>query len=412
MMQATFINRRIDKLKSMMKFNAKESASKTARSHAYSGDPDGRPRILLVKTRGRATMDREERRRREEHGEEPRSMLLEDVLACDVLDEAAIEAISGWRGKLYRRLPVFVSQALEATRRSSAYDVVVTWSERHTVAVAALFAVLRVKTPHLALMFWISKPSVRLPLRVFRSGVDRVITWSSVQRDAAVKRVGFRADEVKLIRHPVDQEFFCPENKERTILFSAGSTQRDFGTLVDAARGLGIPVRIAASLVVALNGFRVTTTDVRQLLAAHEDVRVDALNSSELRDSYADAKVVVVPLLQSDIDAGVNVILEGMAMGRPVISSRTAGQIDVIVDGDTGIFVPTGNVAALRAGICMILSDPQAAEDMGRRARAYVEENHRLEDFVEHIRANSHELSGMHSRGWLYPPWDARLRTM
>lgn len=373
--------------------------------------PGGRPRILLVKTRGRATTDRGERRRREERGEEPRSMLLEDVLDCDVLDEAAIEAVKGWRGSLYGRLPLFVSQALETTRRSRSYDVVVTWSERHTVAVAALFAILRVKTPHLALMFWMSKPSVRLPLRLFRSGVDRVITWSSVQRDVAVKRVGFRAEEVVLIRHPVDQEFFHPENTERRIVFSAGSTQRDFGTLVEAMRGLGIPVRIAASLVVALNGLKVTTTDVRQGLEKLENVQVDALNSTELRSSYSEAKVVVVPLLPTDIDAGVNVILEGMAMGRPVISSRTAGQIDVIDDGDTGIFVPPGDVAALRAKIEMILGDPQAAEDMGRRGRAYVEKHHRLEDFVEHIRANSYELSGMRSRGWLRLPWDARLRT-
>ena len=338
-------------------------------------------------------------------------MLLEDVLDCDVLDEAAIEAVKGWRGSLYGRLPLFVSQALETTRRSRSYDVVVTWSERHTVAVAALFAILRVKTPHLALMFWMSKPSVRLPLRLFRSGVDRVITWSSVQRDVAVKRVGFRAEEVVLIRHPVDQEFFHPENTERRIVFSAGSTQRDFGTLVEAMRGLGIPVRIAASLVVALNGLKVTTTDVRQGLEKLENVQVDALNSTELRSSYSEAKVVVVPLLPTDIDAGVNVILEGMAMGRPVISSRTAGQIDVIDDGDTGIFVPPGDVAALRAKIEMILGDPQAAEDMGRRGRAYVEKHHRLEDFVEHIRANSYELSGMRSRGWLRLPWDARLRT-
>lgn len=375
------------------------------------GGPAGRPRILLVKTRGRNVSDREERRGREERGEEPRSMLLEEVLSCDVLDEAAIEAIGGWRGSLYRRLPLFVSQAVETSLRSRRYDVVVSWSERHTVAIAALFAVLRVRTPHLALMFWVSKPSVRLPLRLFRSGVDRIITWSSVQRDAAVERVGFRTEEVILIRHPVDQEFFRPQDKERTILFSAGSTQRDFGTLVEAARGLGIPVRIAASLVVALNGFKVTTTDVRQELNTLDNVQVDALNSSELRDSYSEAKVVVVPLLPTDIDAGVNVILEGMAMGRPVVSSRTAGQIDVIGDGDTGIFVPPGDVAALRATVEGLLNDPQAAEDMGRRGRAYVEKHHRLEDFVEHVRANSYELSGMRSRGWLRLPWTARLRT-
>lgn len=394
-----------------MKPKAEPRASTSERSLPMRSGPDGRPRILLVKTRGRATTDSEERLRRELRGEDPRSMLLQETLDCDILDEAAIAKVKGWRGKLYRRLPSFVAQAVEASRLSRSYDVVVTWSERHTVAVAALFAVLRLPTPHLALMFWLSKPSVRLPLRVFRSGVDRIITWSSVQRQVAVERIGFGPEDVVLVRHPVDQEFFHPEARERKILFSAGSTQRDFDTLVEAARGLGIPVRIAASLVVALSGFKVTTTDVRQHLDKFDHVEVESLNSSQLRASYAEAKVVVVPLLPTDIDAGVNVILEGMAMGRPVISTRTTGQIDVIRDGDTGVLVPPGDVEALRAQIEMMLNDPQAAEEMGRRARAYVEKYHRLEDFIEQIRANSDELAGTRSRGLLRFPGTARPRS-
>ena len=59
----------------------------------------------------------------------------------------------------------------------------------------------------------------------------------------------------------------------------------------------------------------------------------------------------------------------------------------------------------------MILNDPQAAEEMGRRGRAYVEKYHRLEDFIEHVRANADELAGMRSRGWLRLPGKARLRT-
>ncbi len=260
-------------------------------------------------------------------------------------------------------------------------------------------------------MFWMSKPSVRWPLRVFRSGVDRIVTWSTIQRDVAVNRIGFRGEAVVLVRHPVDQVFFRPENNERRILFSAGSTQRDFGILVEAARGLSIPVRIAASLVVALKGVKVSTVDVRESLKREENVQVDALNSSALRDAYSQALVVVVPLLQTDIDAGVNVILEAMAMGRPVISTRTKGQIDVIEDGKTGVFVPPGDAVALRASIDSLLQNPQVAEDMGKRARAYVEAHHRLEDFVEHIRVHSFELAGMYSKRWLRLPREMPLHT-
>ena len=148
------------------------------------------------------------------------------------------------------------------------------------MAVAALFAVLRLPTPHLALMFWLSKPSVRLPLRVFRSGVDRIITWSSVQRDVAVERIRVPArtpSSWSVIRWT--RNFSALRTGSGSILFSAGSTQRDFDTLVAAARGLGMPRRIAAPSVVALDGFKVTTTDVRQELDTSGDVEVESLDS-------------------------------------------------------------------------------------------------------------------------------------
>lgn len=362
------------------------------------------PRVLLVKSRGRSRTDNAERAIRQRAGEEPRSLLLEEVLGCDVLDEFEVTGMAGWRGRVYKFLPYFVAQAMEAALRSRSYDVVVTWSERHTVAVAALFACFRVRTPHLALMFWMSKPSVRIPLRIFRSGVDRIITWSSLQRSLAIENSGFSPEDIVLVHHPVDQEFYHPGSDEQTIIFSAGSTERDFQTLVEAARGLKIPVRIAASLVVTHDGLRTATKDVRGQLGDLADLEVGPLTPAELRASYAAAKVVVVPLLPSDIDAGVNVILEGMAAGRPVIASRTRGQIDVIRDGENGLLVPPGDVAALRAGIEYVLNDPAAAAVLGRRARAYVEVNHRLEDFVEQIRENTETLAATKPRRILTIP--------
>lgn len=358
----------------------------------------GEPRILLIKTRGRSTVERRERQLRESSGAEPRSLLFEDTLHCDVLDENTIQNTGGFRAHIYRRLPGFAAQAFEAARLSRSYDVVITWSERHSVAVAALFAILRIRTPHLAMMFWLSKPAVRWPLRLARTGIDRIVTWSSIQRSVAIEQIGFRPDDVVLVRHPVDLEFFKPVDSEREIIFSAGSTQRDFPTFADAVRGLDVPVHIAASLVVALDGYKIITRDVRDEPGWPENCQVGPLTSVELRDAYAAAKMVVVPLLPTDIDAGVNVILEGMAMGRPVIVSQTKGQVDVVHDGETGVFVPTEDSSALRSRMESFLADPEAAEEMGRRGRAYVEQHHRLEDFIDHVRSNVLELSARPSR--------------
>jgi len=68
----------------------------------------------------------------------------------------------------------------------------------------------------------------------------------------------------------------------------------------------------------------------------------------ELRDLYARSRFVVAPLVPSESDNGVTVILEAMVMGKPVVCSRTRGQVDVVQDGVTGIYVPGDAVAVER----------------------------------------------------------------
>jgi glycosyltransferase involved in cell wall biosynthesis len=107
----------------------------------------------------------------------------------------------------------------------------------------------------------------------------------------------------------------------------------------------------------------------------------------ELRDLYARSRFVVVPLKTSDTDNGITVILEAMAMGKAVICSRTRGQVDVIEEGVTGLFVPVGDAKALRDAMLELWNDPSRAREMGRAARAYVEKHHPLETFCHDVKA-------------------------
>jgi len=94
-----------------------------------------------------------------------------------------------------------------------------------------------------------------------------------------------------------------------------------------------------------------------------------------------------VPLRASDTDNGITVILEAMAMGKAVICSRTQGQVDVIEDGVTGIFVPVGDADAMRAAMVSLWNDPARARAIGERARAYVEKHHTLDKFSSDVKA-------------------------
>jgi glycosyltransferase involved in cell wall biosynthesis len=73
------------------------------------------------------------------------------------------------------------------------------------------------------------------------------------------------------------------------------------------------------------------------------------------------------------------VIIEGMAAGKPVVATDGGGVPEIVEDGKTGILVPMENAEAMAAAICGILSDPWMAAEMGRRGRERVKQRFTLE---------------------------------
>jgi mannosyltransferase len=65
-------------------------------------------------------------------------------------------------------------------------------------------------------------------------------------------------------------------------------------------------------------------------------------------------------------------LLEAMAAGAAVVAARAGAAERVIADGDTGVLVPPGDVAALVGALEPLLREPAKAAEMGARARAGV----------------------------------------
>ena len=70
-----------------------------------------------------------------------------------------------------------------------------------------------------------------------------------------------------------------------------------------------------------------------------------------------------------------NALLEAMAASRPCIATPVEGSADIIIDGESGLFVPPREVDALADAILRLLADPDAAKAMGRAARKRVEQH-------------------------------------
>jgi glycosyltransferase involved in cell wall biosynthesis len=81
------------------------------------------------------------------------------------------------------------------------------------------------------------------------------------------------------------------------------------------------------------------------------------------------------------------VLIEAMALGRPLIAPREGGPREIVVDGGTGLLVPPRDVGALADGIAQLVADPERCRAMGRAGRARVEA---VFDIRHHVRAVEH----------------------
>jgi glycosyltransferase involved in cell wall biosynthesis len=79
-------------------------------------------------------------------------------------------------------------------------------------------------------------------------------------------------------------------------------------------------------------------------------------------------------VLPSSIEGLPLVVLEAMAAGRPVVATSVGGTPEAVVDGETGLLVPPGDIEALAHAIDALLGDPELARRLGEAGGRRVRE--------------------------------------
>jgi glycosyltransferase involved in cell wall biosynthesis len=348
-------------------------------------------RVLLLVAGTNPRIASEPAKRAAESGEWLRTHVFPETLGAVVVNYLDVIESNAHHRFLYKFLPKGWATAVEGFRKRASADVVVTWSEQITVAFAILQWIFRDKTPHVAMLYWMSKPLVRRTIKYFGSKISRIVTWSSVQRQYAIDNLNIPEPRISFVRHFVDERFWHHSNEnevEEDLVAAVGSEMRDYDTFIEAMRNSPLRCHIATREI------RVTKLGMKARIYTPEEISKDLpqnitvypLVITELRKFYDRAAVVVVPVLPSDTDNGVTVILEAMAMGKTVICSRICGQVDVIEHGINGFYVEPQNPEALRNIIDRVIGDKELQTHIGKNARAHIEKYHRLELFSESVK--------------------------
>jgi glycosyltransferase involved in cell wall biosynthesis len=259
--------------------------------------------------------------------------------------------------------PLRALKVLTGRRR---VDVVVSVFES-SLAVNSLLRRMFGFTPAIAM--WDIAPSEKWKVRqriqnLVVPRVDRIFLLGSAQRDYIERKWGAGA-RCRVVWQHVDTEFYRPQAPQPNgpILAIGDDHGRDFDTLIAAVAELNVDIVIKTRRPLAIPGG--CRARIRQIK--------ERLSFEALRDLYAAASFVVVPLKVTLNVSGVGSSLEAMAMGKALIASDNPPLRDYLDDGRSCLVVPPSDPRKLRQAIEKLLADPDAARELGQAGRAKVE---------------------------------------
>jgi glycosyltransferase involved in cell wall biosynthesis len=192
---------------------------------------------------------------------------------------------------------------------------------------------------------------------------------------------------VEVVPYGIDTEVFAPNSHapiSRPVLVTVGRLEHRKG--VDVL--LGAMPRVWQSFPdtqVRLIGreSEFSCNDLMEMVS--EDKREQIIfpgfiERDQLITEYQQATLYLAP---TQYETFGYTVLEAMACGRPVISTRVGAIPELVDDGETGLLVPWNDPTALGEAIVKLLADQELATQMGSSGRAKASQHFSLGAIVE-----------------------------
>ncbi len=190
--------------------------------------------------------------------------------------------------------------------------------------------------------------------------------------------------KIKPVHCGLDRDFYQipqsspPPERQRLVCVGRLCEQKAQIILLEA---LSLVVKSGGKCELVLAGdgeMRPQVEERINALGLKSHVRITGwISSEQVRSEISAARALVLPSFQEGLPV---VIMEAMALKRPVISTYIAGIPELVQDGKTGWLVPAGNVNKLAAAMKACLSAPlDELTQMGKNAHTRVIQRHDID---------------------------------
>lgn len=213
---------------------------------------------------------------------------------------------------------------------------------------------------------------------------DRVIGVGETVRQALIVNEGISPTRVGVIYNGIDLASFASEGTDReAVRREIGVDPGDF-VVVQVARLDYLKDHPTAIRAIAKAAAR--NSHIRLILVGEgpERARIEAevnrlrvggyVRMLGLRRDVRRILAAADAFLLTSVSEGIPLtLIEAMAAGRPVVSTRVGGVPEVIVEAETGLLAPSGGETLLAEALLQLAADPGLQARMGEagRQRAY-----------------------------------------
>ena len=207
-----------------------------------------------------------------------------------------------------------------------------------------------------------------------------LVAYSEHEADVLARWLRERGAEVpvEFVPFGVDTDAFRPTSRPPDVdVVSIGADpHRDFELLLEVARALP-----EASFLVVTTGDR-----ARTLVGRPSNVSVETdLPFDAMRRRLEGARIVALPVRDNSYSGATTVLLQAMALAKPVVVTRTAAIASGygLDDGVNVRLVAPGDGVSFGTALSEVLRDDSHAKALGSRARANVEAHLTWDRYVE-----------------------------
>jgi glycosyltransferase involved in cell wall biosynthesis len=220
-----------------------------------------------------------------------------------------------------------------------------------------------------------------LKLREKISHASFVVAVSSYGRSQLYRWADHRDwGKVQVVHCGVDEGFLGgapvpPPEAPRLVCVGRLSAQKGHLLLLEAAARLAADGTRFEILLVGDGPLRAAVEEQVRRLGLQDRIRLGGwMDAGQVREAILAARAFVLPSFAEGLPV---VLMEALALGRPVISTAIAGIPELVLPGVTGWLVPAGSVEALVPAMREALeASPARLAELGRAGAALVAEQH------------------------------------